>query len=195
MYSGQDTFYGSQKPEPGSQSQVIATRTLISDSQGGFPHSEIPGSKPAHGSPGLIAACHVLHRLYAPRHPPNALQTLERHSNSPPMHRDNRTGRTGSEEPEHRRVGGPVPVRLEPSRRLAPTQQRTTCLLQPAVPAIRADLLVRISLQLAEMSRSRSGCTRHHVQVPAALISPSSPCQAAPMIAERSIRAIHRDRV
>ena len=100
MYSGQDTFYGSQKPEPGSQSQVIATRTLISDSQGGFPHSEIPGSKPAHGSPGLIAACHVLHRLYAPRHPPNALQTLERHSNSPPMHRDNRTGRTGTAIPD-----------------------------------------------------------------------------------------------
>ena len=43
----------------------------------GFPHSEIPGSKPAHGFPGLIAACHVLHRLHVPRHPPNALQTLE----------------------------------------------------------------------------------------------------------------------
>ena len=39
----------------------------------GFPHSEIAGSKPAHGSPTLIAACHVLHRLYMPRHPPNAL--------------------------------------------------------------------------------------------------------------------------
>jgi hypothetical protein len=45
---------------------------------GGFPHSEISGSKPAHGSPKLIAACHVLHRLYVPRHPPNALITLER---------------------------------------------------------------------------------------------------------------------
>jgi hypothetical protein len=29
----------------------------------GFPHSEIPGSKPVSGSPGLIAAVHVLHRL------------------------------------------------------------------------------------------------------------------------------------
>ena len=57
----------------------------------GFPHSEIPGSKPAHGSPGLIAACHVLHRLHAPRHPPNALQTLERYPfNSPPMLRERR---------------------------------------------------------------------------------------------------------
>ena len=39
----------------------------------GLPHSEIPGSKPARGSPRLIAACHVLHRLLAPRRPPNAL--------------------------------------------------------------------------------------------------------------------------
>src|ERR1035441_5073238 len=42
----------------------------------GFPHSEIPGSMPACGSPGLIAACHVLHRLLAPRHPPYALSSL-----------------------------------------------------------------------------------------------------------------------
>ena len=42
----------------------------------GFPHSEIPGSKPACGSPRLIAACHVLHRLLAPRHPPYALSSL-----------------------------------------------------------------------------------------------------------------------
>jgi hypothetical protein len=42
----------------------------------GFPHSEIPGSKPACGSPGLIAACHVLHRLLVPRHSPYALSSL-----------------------------------------------------------------------------------------------------------------------
>ena len=41
--------------------------------EGGLSHSEIAGSKPAHGSPTLIAACHVLHRLYMPRHSPNAL--------------------------------------------------------------------------------------------------------------------------
>ena len=40
---------------------------------GGFPHSEIVGSKVAHISPTLIAACHVLHRLYMPRHPRIAL--------------------------------------------------------------------------------------------------------------------------
>ncbi len=41
--------------------------------EGGFPHSEIVGSKLAHSSPTLIAACHVLHRLYMPRHPRIAL--------------------------------------------------------------------------------------------------------------------------
>ena len=33
---------------------------------GGFPHSEISGSKPARGSPELFAACYVLHRLSVP---------------------------------------------------------------------------------------------------------------------------------
>ncbi len=43
---------------------------------GGFPHSEICGSKGARPSPQLIAACHVLHRLSVPRHPPDALRRL-----------------------------------------------------------------------------------------------------------------------
>jgi hypothetical protein len=50
----------------------------------GLPHSEIPGSTIARISPGLIAACHVLHRLLAPRHPPNALtSTLDRSTRRP----------------------------------------------------------------------------------------------------------------
>ena len=44
----------------------------------GLPHSEIAGSKPIRGSPTLIAAYHVLHRLSVPRHPPNALKSLDR---------------------------------------------------------------------------------------------------------------------
>src|SRR4029077_20739895 len=52
----------------------------------GFPHSEIRGSKGARPSPRLFAACHVLHRLSVPRHPPNALKRLIR---SPSIaHRD-----------------------------------------------------------------------------------------------------------
>jgi hypothetical protein len=42
-----------------------------------LPHSDIHGSKPARGSPWLFAACHVLHRLLVPRHPPNALLMLK----------------------------------------------------------------------------------------------------------------------
>src|SRR3712207_6246696 len=44
--------------------------------RGGFPHSDIRGSTIARISPRLFAACHVLHRLLAPRHPPDALFTL-----------------------------------------------------------------------------------------------------------------------
>src|SRR2546422_2185931 len=42
----------------------------------GFPHSDIPGSKPVCGSPRLFAAYHVLRRLLVPRHPPCALSSL-----------------------------------------------------------------------------------------------------------------------
>jgi hypothetical protein len=55
-------------------------RALISSLEGGLPHSEIHGSKGARPSPQLIAACHVLHRLSTPRHPPNALESLDRSS-------------------------------------------------------------------------------------------------------------------
>src|SRR5215212_11158217 len=54
--------------------------------EGGFPHSEILGSKLVRSSPRLIAAYHVLHRLSAPRHPPNALKALDRsHDRCPPL--------------------------------------------------------------------------------------------------------------
>jgi hypothetical protein len=45
--------------------------------RGGLPHSDIHGSTPARGSPWLYAACHVLHRLLVPRHPPNALLSFK----------------------------------------------------------------------------------------------------------------------
>jgi hypothetical protein len=43
---------------------------------GGFPHSDISGSTLARNSPKHFAACHVLRRLLAPRHPPHALSSL-----------------------------------------------------------------------------------------------------------------------
>src|SRR6201993_2283104 len=42
----------------------------------GFPIRKSPDITPVCGSPGLIAACHVLHRLFLPRHPPCALSSL-----------------------------------------------------------------------------------------------------------------------
>ena len=53
----------------------------------GFPHSDIPGSKLARSSPRLFAACHVLHRFPAPRHPPHALSSLTSKSRIPLRHR------------------------------------------------------------------------------------------------------------
>src|ERR687889_2653997 len=62
------------------------TAAAIRKVEGGFPHSEIPGSKLVRSSPRLIAAYHVLHRLSAPRHPPDALKTLDRsHDPCPPF--------------------------------------------------------------------------------------------------------------
>ena len=43
---------------------------------GGFPHSEISGSKDICSSPKLFAAYHVFHRLLVPRHPPYALSSM-----------------------------------------------------------------------------------------------------------------------
>ena len=56
---------------------VINYRSNYNEHSGGFPHSEIPGSKLILSSPRLIAEYHVLHRLLLPRHPPNALLALD----------------------------------------------------------------------------------------------------------------------
>ena len=56
---------------------VPQVRPLAGTLAGGLPHSEIHGSKLVRSSPCLIAAYHVLHRLLAPRHPPNALLSLD----------------------------------------------------------------------------------------------------------------------
>ena len=50
--------------------------TVTDSSSAGFPHSDILGSMPACGSPGLFAACHVLLRRMVPGHPPCALCSL-----------------------------------------------------------------------------------------------------------------------
>ena len=82
--SPKPAFHSTQprKPEP-VQGKTCSmhqrmVRSGVTDIEGGFPHSEIFGSKPVRSSPKLIAAYHVLHRLSAPRHPPDTLKTLDR---------------------------------------------------------------------------------------------------------------------
>ena len=67
----------------------------------GLPHSEILGSKPARGSPRLFAACHVLHRLLAPRHPPDALAFLGPHQRQPHHNPTRSTTRRGPRPSAH----------------------------------------------------------------------------------------------
>ena len=61
----------------------LIQRRLLEYCSSGFPHSEIPGSMPMCGSPRLIAACHVLHRLLMPRHSPCALISLTSSGQAP----------------------------------------------------------------------------------------------------------------
>ncbi len=82
-----------------SSMAYVFSHGYLGINRGGFPHSEISGSTPVCGSPKLIAACHVLHRLLAPRHPPYALSSLTFN----PRNRCRRrfeSGRTRPEEPD-----------------------------------------------------------------------------------------------
>ena len=56
---------------PGSPLHVCVQITVLQTA--GLSHSEILGSMVICTFPRLIAACHVLHRLREPRHPPDAL--------------------------------------------------------------------------------------------------------------------------
>ena len=93
MYSGTNTFFVISA-SPKTCSRTTCSPGLcsgpellgITEIEGGFPHSEIRGSKVVRTSPRLIAAYHVLHRLLAPRHPPDTLKTLDRsHYRCPPL--------------------------------------------------------------------------------------------------------------
>ena len=59
-----------------SSTAYVFSRGYSGITLSGFPHSDIVGSTFVCNSPTLIAACHVLHRLLAPRHSPYALSSL-----------------------------------------------------------------------------------------------------------------------
>ena len=88
---------------------------------GGLPHSEIHGSMPARGSPWLIATCCVLHRLSVPRHPPDALQTLDLNITNAP------------------RAGESPQGTCSPARRRI--RQRCIIMTQPTAPSCEATAL------------------------------------------------------
>ena len=54
----------------------VFSRVFLRFAQEGFPIRRSSDITPVCGSPKLIAACHVLHRLFLPRHPPCALSSL-----------------------------------------------------------------------------------------------------------------------
>ena len=117
MDSGFDTFIGPTVWKP--QTRLRLSDTAIRKVEGGFPHSEIPGSKLVRSSPRLIAAYHVLHRLSAPRHPPNALKALDRsRDRCPPRSPDAvkrmtiRTTRSGRKKTSDQVVSDPTAVCL-----------------------------------------------------------------------------------
>ena len=49
----------------------------------GFPIRKFLDQRLLDSFPGLIAACHVLHRLITPRHPPYTLSSLTTFANGP----------------------------------------------------------------------------------------------------------------
>ena len=109
--------------------------------RGGLPHSDIHGSTPARGSPWLFAACHVLLRLLVPRHPPNALLSL---NNTQAPHRERpKPGTPPIRNPppctetihRHRPIsnpGSPINPPREPARHSKMLAQHTTQSASPA---------------------------------------------------------------
>ena len=112
--------------------------------RGGLPHSDIHGSKPARGSPWLFAACHVLHRLLVPRHPPNALIALHTRSARP------RTNRSATMHRNHRRHGTQSSKLHSSVLRKDQTTKTTRC--------VRQNACARQSYQLSTYSNASEHC-------------------------------------
>ncbi len=98
---------------------------------GGCPIRKSPGQSLLGGSPELIAACHVLHRLLTPGHPPCALVRLT----TTQRMKEFRTAHSESVVKEREHEGSrPNPIN-PPSpfgRRGLPSVARSTALLRPS---------------------------------------------------------------
>ena len=132
-----------------------------------MPHSEILGSQLVCSSPRLIAACHVLHRLSVPRHPPRAFCCLisnKRLSNSVSAANEiRRQPRSNTQmHPRYHQFSKSVP--LVPSGRRRPRIDPRSSATYPK--RIRVGK-VRATLE----SFSRSASIRRYLRVSAALLS------------------------
>ena len=130
---------------------MVAHALTIQKVEGGFPHSEIPGSKLVRSSPRLIAAYHVLHRLSAPRHPPNALKALDRSRDRCPLVNDSRSCR-------HRDTvtKRPVLLRFPAEEQLLAERHRPGSAFAAAdghIPSSRCRLVLRIEPDCSPGSR------------------------------------------
>jgi hypothetical protein len=103
----------------------------------GFPHSDIRGSTIARISPRLFAACHVLHRLLAPRHPPNALFTLRIATAT--ARTQNRAAPNEGHAPSRMRGCGSRTIRAHSHSQNYTTNSGFTCERTKASPAHGAD--------------------------------------------------------
>ena len=123
---------------------------------GGLPHSEIHGSKPARGSPWLIATCCVLHRLSVPRHPPDALQTLDLNSTFSERHAQGQTRTSAIVEKMHHDPTDEPPFPAIPAEP------------EPLVPADHPVGSSLVTYPLHNVNRSRIGAsmTRKHKPLP-----------------------------
>src|SRR6516225_171983 len=146
---------------------------------GGLPHSEIPGSPIARISPGLFAACHVLHRLSVPRHPPDALASrLITASPSPAMpHHRRAQGQAPCRSPQPRRAAASMKTLLsdKPGARLARAAPAGEALLRRKGPSAAGTRPVR----LGHITTLSSPVNQHPAAVARGAVAQSSPNVAA----------------
>ena len=166
---------------------------------GGLPHSEIPGSPIARISPGLFAACHVLHRLSVPRHPPDALASrlitggLSREAAaSPPAHRaktpfPHQRGRSP-------RAGG-GPCRMAASHEDTSSDRHKPCGPGPIrlgyITTLSLHPSINIALRVSPQRRSLPLLRASHAPLSALLRAPALPalCRTGEALLRRKAQA------
>src|SRR4028118_2309932 len=104
----------------------------------GLPHSGTPGSQPACGSPGTIAACRALLRLSVPRHPPCALSSLGRINSGPTRKPAYPASRTGAH--VRHTIGADLSYYPSHTRvvKFKPVYRGVLCVVQPTLREKRA---------------------------------------------------------